>query len=205
LNKKHNLTLRKACYGGFFKDSCGKPLCFDDFPAAFALDRRGYFSHNIEYIFYIFFIMTKLLVIFDSETSSTLGLKESAARLVRLINKGEWLFPEPYAGLMNEKQIRSIKAVRLGEWVFAILESVNYSAEVDAPELLSQRQRQVLYLLAEGLTNKQIAYKLKLSQRMVNLHLAAIKTKLGTKTNAQSVSKGTSLGYCRPFMRRRDP
>ena len=69
---------------------------------------------------------------------------------------------------------------------------------------LSKRQRQVLKLLSEGLSNKQIAERLNVSMRMVNLHLAAIKSKLGTKTNAQSVSKGTVLGYCRPFMRRRE-
>jgi len=148
--------------------------------------------------------MTRLLFVFDSTTSISLDANEPAARLVHLINKKDWPLPEPLVGLMREKSTSTLRAVALGEWVFVIAESDAPDLKAGDPDVLSKRQKQVLGLLSEGMTNKQIAHKLNLSQRMVNLHLSAIKSKLGTKTNAQSVSKGTALGYFRPFMRRRE-
>ena len=50
---------------------------------------------------------------------------------------------------------------------------------------LTRREREVLRLLAEGLTNIQIADRLFLSPRTINVHLASIFTKLGvTSRNA---------------------
>lgn len=148
--------------------------------------------------------MTRLLFVFDSMTSITLDADEPAFRLVQWINNKDWSIPDPLSGLIKEKSIHSLKAVALGEWVFVIAESDASDTQSEAPTVLSKRQQQVLGMLSEGMTNKQIALKLNLSQRMVNMHLSAIKFKLGTKTNAQSVSKGTALGYFRPFMRRRE-
>ena len=147
--------------------------------------------------------MTKIFIIIDPVTSITLQAIESAVRLVQMINKKTWVYPDSLTHVLQDKNNVSLKAVLLEDWVFVIVES---NQELKIPieqQNLSKRQRQVLKLLSEGLSNKQIADRLKVSVRMVNLHLAAIKTKLGTKTNAQSVSKGTVLGYCRPFMRRR--
>jgi len=148
--------------------------------------------------------MTKIFIIIDPLTSITLQVNESADRLVQMINKQSWVYPDSLSHVLKDKANVSLKAVNLQEWVFVIVESnLNMKNTIDQQNL-SKRQRQVLKLLSEGLSNKQIAERLNVSMRMVNLHLAAIKSKLGTKTNAQSVSKGTVLGYCRPFMKRRE-
>jgi DNA-binding NarL/FixJ family response regulator len=148
--------------------------------------------------------MTKIFIIIDPLTSITLQVNESADRLVQMINKQSWVYPDSLSHVLKDKANVSLKAVNLQEWVFVIVESnLNMKNTIDQQNL-SKRQRQVLKLLSEGLSNKQIAERLNVSVRMVNLHLAAIKSKLGTKTNAQSVSKGTVLGYCRPFMKRRE-
>jgi DNA-binding NarL/FixJ family response regulator len=147
--------------------------------------------------------MTKIFIIIDPLTSITLQANESAARLVQMINKKTWVYPDSLTHVLQGKSNVSLKAVLLEDCVFVIVESNLELKDPVDQQNLSKRQRQVLKLLSEGLSIKQIADKLKVSVRMVNLHLAAIKTKLGTKTNAQSVSKGIVLGYCRPFMRRR--
>ena len=50
------------------------------------------------------------------------------------------------------------------------------------PQLLTQREQQVMDLVAEGLTNKQIALMLHIKSQTVNVHLKSIYQKLGTHT-----------------------
>lgn len=148
-------------------------------------------------------IMTKIFIIVDPDTSLILHANETADQIVQQINAAEWDYPELLVHSLLDKPEFSLKAVRYEDWVFAILEYQLPVKYTNADQTLTRRQRQVLRLVSEGLSNKQIAHKLKLSQRMVNKHLAAIKSKFGTNSTAQSVSKGTELGYCRQFMRRR--
>jgi DNA-binding NarL/FixJ family response regulator len=53
--------------------------------------------------------------------------------------------------------------------------------------LLTSREKEVLSLIAEGLTNKQIAEKLFLSVKMVEAHQMRIMGKLGLQTTAELV------------------
>jgi predicted ATPase/DNA-binding CsgD family transcriptional regulator len=59
---------------------------------------------------------------------------------------------------------------------------------------LSEREQQVLRLVAEGLTSKQIGQQLFLSSRTVDHHLTAIFNKLGVDTRAQAVAVATRDG-----------
>jgi len=59
---------------------------------------------------------------------------------------------------------------------------------------VTHRQREVLQLLAEGLSNKQIAYRLQLTEGTVKLHVAAILKSLGATNRTQAVSAGRSAG-----------
>lgn len=59
---------------------------------------------------------------------------------------------------------------------------------------LSAREREVLALLAEGLANKQIAYRLGISDHTVKAHVAAIFGKLGAGTRAEAVVTAARLG-----------
>jgi predicted ATPase/DNA-binding CsgD family transcriptional regulator len=52
-------------------------------------------------------------------------------------------------------------------------------------ELLTERERQVVGLVAEGLTNRQIATRLVISERTADRHLSNILGKLGLTTRAQ--------------------
>jgi DNA-binding NarL/FixJ family response regulator len=65
-------------------------------------------------------------------------------------------------------------------------------ADVEAG--LTPRERQVLDLLSEGLTIRQIASRLRISPRTVETHVAKLYRKLGVRTRVQAISRAATLG-----------
>lgn len=59
---------------------------------------------------------------------------------------------------------------------------------------LTGRQSEVLALLAEGLTDKEIAERLFISTRTTNHHVAAILAALGVRSRTEAVARGHNLG-----------
>jgi DNA-binding NarL/FixJ family response regulator len=59
---------------------------------------------------------------------------------------------------------------------------------------LTEREIEVLELLAEGLANKQIAYQLEISEHTVKFHVSSIYTKLGVSNRTEAVRLGIQLG-----------
>ena len=59
---------------------------------------------------------------------------------------------------------------------------------------LTPREIEVLRLLAEGLANKNIAWKLKISEHTVKFHIASIFTKLNVSSRAEAVAIGIRQG-----------
>lgn len=59
---------------------------------------------------------------------------------------------------------------------------------------LSGRERDVLALVAEGLANKQIAYRLGISEHTVKTHVAALFSKLHAGTRAEAVVTAARAG-----------
>lgn len=59
---------------------------------------------------------------------------------------------------------------------------------------LTPREREVLYLLAEGLTNKAIARRLSISDHTVKFHVNAIMGKLDAQSRTDAVVRATRLG-----------
>lgn len=68
------------------------------------------------------------------------------------------------------------------------LERVDTGEETQSYEELTDREREVLRYLAEGMTNKQVAEKLVLSIRTVETHRMRIMDKLGLKGRAALVT-----------------
>jgi DNA-binding NarL/FixJ family response regulator len=60
--------------------------------------------------------------------------------------------------------------------------------------LLSPRERGVLRLVAAGLSNRQIAETLSISERTVKFHVTAILNKLGAENRAQAVALAAERG-----------
>ncbi|MDR7511748.1 MAG: response regulator transcription factor [Armatimonadota bacterium] len=61
-------------------------------------------------------------------------------------------------------------------------------------EDLTQREHQVLQLLAEGLANREIARRLSISEHTVNFHVDAILGKLGAHSRTEAVARAARLG-----------
>jgi DNA-binding NarL/FixJ family response regulator len=76
----------------------------------------------------------------------------------------------------------------LGRFVKRAREGAEVAAELTA------RERQVLELLSEGHTMRQIATRLRISPRTVETHVGKVYRKLGVRTRVQAVSRAATLG-----------
>lgn len=70
--------------------------------------------------------------------------------------------------------------------------SARARAEIEA---LSPRQREVLKLMASGQLNKQIAFRLSLSERTVKMHRSALLRALGVETTADAIRLAVEAGF----------
>ena len=61
-------------------------------------------------------------------------------------------------------------------------------------ESLTAREHDVLALVADGLSNRDIAGRLAISEHTVKFHLASIFGKLGVSTRTEAVQRGLRLG-----------
>jgi DNA-binding NarL/FixJ family response regulator len=64
----------------------------------------------------------------------------------------------------------------------------------DLVEALTGREVEILQLLALGLTNKQIAGRLRISAHTVKFHVSTIFSKLGTTNRVETVNSGLKKG-----------
>ena len=92
-----------------------------------------------------------------------------------------------HAGMQPEQIIRALKVAKGGE-IVAPRELLGYLVTEDLMDLgvLSARQREILKLVGEGLTNAQIAKKLFLSESTVKQHLRAAYKVLGVKNRTEA-------------------
>ena len=66
--------------------------------------------------------------------------------------------------------------------------------ETETENLLSEREHEVLQLVAEGARNKEIAYQLNITERTVKAHLSHIFQKLNVDSRAAAVAAAAKLG-----------
>jgi len=93
----------------------------------------------------------------------------------------------------------AIQAVTSGLVAMAPAASALLAGEARAPtealrEPLSDREGEVLGLLAEGLSNKMIAYRLNISEHTVKTHVTAILAKLGAASRTEAVAQAIRRG-----------
>lgn len=78
--------------------------------------------------------------------------------------------------------------------VFALLHTVTPAGRGTSGERLSPREADILRLVAQGLSDAQIAARLFLSPHTVHRHVANIRTKLDVPSRAAAVAHATSAG-----------
>lgn len=91
---------------------------------------------------------------------------------IRVVRAGGALIPPVVAS----KLLRRVRAAEQGE-------------------ALTPREHEVLHLMAEGLSNDEIAARLSISARTVKFHVSAVLGKLGAKNRTQAVRLARERGF----------
>lgn len=75
-----------------------------------------------------------------------------------------------------------------------LLQARQSPVEEPTGEPLTARERDVLELVSQGLSNKQIAQKLHISEHTVKFHLSSLFAKLGVSSRTEAVNRGARQG-----------
>ena len=101
----------------------------------------------------------------------------------------------------REELFKAIRAVHRGESLIQpvvaskVLDRfAELSRQAQSPETLSEREIEVLHLIAKGTANKEIAAELCISQSTVKTHIANIFQKLGARDRTEAVAQAIKKG-----------
>jgi DNA-binding NarL/FixJ family response regulator len=88
----------------------------------------------------------------------------------------------------HETLVRAIEKVALGEGYVDPALMPSFLAAREAPDMLTTREREILQLLADGMSNADVAQRLFISQETVKSHVRHILTKLEADTRTHAVA-----------------
>jgi DNA-binding NarL/FixJ family response regulator len=103
-----------------------------------------------------------------------------------------------------ESVAHSIRAAARGEVQFSPGDAMFLVRELQRPmqpEHLTGREMEVLEMICEGLANKEIAWKLRISEKTVKSHVSTILSKFGLESRTQLALHALRLGLVTPFPR----
>lgn len=95
---------------------------------------------------------------------------------------------------VSEIQIGIALQAAAADLVVLSPESTTSPAASQAASGLTARETEVLRMIAEGLANKEIAYRLGISEHTVKFHVSALLGKLGAGSRAEAVGAGIRQG-----------
>ena len=143
--------------------------------------------------------MTLLLMMLDRQTCLLQKSDLTVDQMAAAIRAGDWSFAEwenlSLSGLPRcVTVLDGLVVVSAASPARPLLETTQPPLEVN----FSPRQTQILGLLMEGLTTKEISIRLRISKRTADEHINEIKRKLEAKTIAQTVGRAVALGCWQP-------
>src|SRR5437899_2405250 len=97
----------------------------------------------------------------------------------------------------SDELCRAIKAAAAGQVQLSPQAAARLMREVrspESPEALTERETDVLRLLAEGKANKEIAQVLSIGEKTVKTHVSNILAKLGVQTRTQAALYAARIG-----------
>jgi DNA-binding NarL/FixJ family response regulator len=108
----------------------------------------------------------------------------SASRLVAVI---------PRTGMLGSKdrEVTSFTASRLSGW--DARSASDHSEQLNSRDKLTARERDVLTMISQGLSNKRVARALEISPETVKSHVKHIFLKLEVSTRTEAVFRALSL------------
>ena len=96
------------------------------------------------------------------------------------------------AGLRSSADV--VVVARVADDTHVVAHEARGGADTAVGTVLTNRERQILALLADGLANKQIAARLQISANTVKTHLELLFEKLGVSSRAEAVAIGVKRG-----------
>jgi DNA-binding CsgD family transcriptional regulator len=144
------------------------------------LDIRRFNYHNRTYI-----LMTSILFLPNPHTLLWLDVDTDPEQVLGAIQRGDWRPPSPYENAPLDGLHASCQDGIL-------LVTIRQPPSLDdhaTPQHLNRRQREVLRHLADGLTTRQIALRLRLSPRTILAYVAELKELFGTPTRAALLAR----------------
>jgi DNA-binding NarL/FixJ family response regulator len=97
----------------------------------------------------------------------------------------------------SDELCRAIKAAAAGRVQLAPEAAARLVREVrapESPEALTERETEVLRLLAQGQANKEIARSLQIGEQTVKTHVSNILAKLGVQSRTQAALHAARIG-----------
>ncbi|GIG92193.1 response regulator [Plantactinospora endophytica] len=100
----------------------------------------------------------------------------------------------------RDELFRAVEAAARGQAVLSPAVATRLMGQIRQPasEPLSQRELEVLELIAQGSTNREAARQLFISEATVKTHLLHVYAKLGVNDRAAAVATAFSRGYLTP-------
>jgi DNA-binding NarL/FixJ family response regulator len=100
-------------------------------------------------------------------------------------------------GAAASEIVHAIRAVREGGSYLTPRVATRVMAQLSGrsrSSILTEREREVLRLIAQGQSNKQIGRQLSITERTVKFHVTSIFNKLGTDNRAQAIAVAARRG-----------
>ncbi len=95
--------------------------------------------------------------------------------------------------VLHDELIQAIRAVHSGQKYLPAPIAAALAAQLPRPDL-SSRELEVLNLIVQGLSNKQIAYSLGIAEHTVKNHVKSILSKLGVDDRTQAATAAIQRG-----------
>lgn len=128
------------------------------------------------------------LLLRDQATLEAAAIRVELAGALEAVGRPEAAAREARTALATLEEVRPVDRER----ATAVLRRCR--GEAHGNDTLTSRQVEVLLLIAEGLSDNEIAERLVLSEHTVHRHVANIYTRLGCSTRAAAIARATRLG-----------
>jgi DNA-binding NarL/FixJ family response regulator len=134
-----------------------------------------------------------ILTTFSDDEDIFRGIEVGARAYLLKDAPREELFKAIRAVYGGESLIQPVIATR----VLDRFVELTKQAQTKSPEILTDRELEVLQLIAQGSANKEIATKLSISNSTVKTHIASIFQKLNTTDRTEAVTEAIKKGIIR--------
>ncbi len=142
--------------------------------------------------------ITQLLSPFESAEVQKYGLQNLAVHGLIDIQgkKGSYFSFARISGPLSEQHRQKLKLIipQLHQVICKLQVSKTATQSIHAGLALSPREREVLQLIAQGNTNREIAALLDRSERTINNHVHTILSKLGVANRAEAAARLMQIG-----------